>query len=113
MIDIAFVRLNSSRSLSLHRYVAKSYPSSRSPGGTFTYWEHKDHFRGLGASPVGLANDVSGKEGFFMPRFEDYMTATLFDGCLDPADYPWSFEKGRANRNWTLHSKREAPCESD
>ena len=55
LIDIAFVRLNSSRSLSLHRYVAKSYPSSRSPWGTFTYWEHKDHFRGLGASPVGLA----------------------------------------------------------
>jgi hypothetical protein len=93
------------------RYIAKEYPSSRSPGSIFTYWEHKDHFRGLGASPVGLANDVSAKEGFFMPRFEDYMTVTLFDGCLDPKDHLWSFsEAHRANRNWTLHSKSSLPC---
>ena len=49
-------------------YIERTYPSKH--GGTFSYWEHKDHFRGQGANPVGLQHNVSDERGFFMEQFE-------------------------------------------
>ena len=82
-------------------YIAREYPSRQ--GGTFHYWEHKDHFQGAGANRVGLPHNVSTTDGFFMPQFEDYATATLFDGCLH--SLPWSLGlEHRAKKTWRLYS---------
>ena len=45
--------------------------------------------------------DLSSVDGFFTASFEDYASASRFDGCL--ARQPWSLpEAYRANRTWPL-----------
>ena len=91
------------------QYEARRYPSARRPGETFTFWAHRDHFRGDGAAPTGMQTDLSSVEGFFIEQFESYAENTRFTGCLRP--FAWSLpEEYRANRTWPL-GEGEGACE--